>query len=57
MQMIFDKGEVKTAEIAEFVNRDRKTVQRILKKLCDNNLVEWIGTSNRDPRKIYKIKE
>ena len=54
--MIFDKGEVKTSEIAEFVGRDPRTVQRILKKLCDSNLIEWIGTSNRDPRKVYKIK-
>ena len=57
IQMIFDKGEVKTSEIAEFVNRDPRTVQRILKKLCDNNLIEWIGTSNRDPRRVYKIKK
>ena len=57
MQMIFDKGEVKTAEIADFIKRDKRTVQRILKKLCDNNLIEWFGTSNRDPRKVYRIKQ
>lgn len=57
MQIIFDKGEVKTAEIADFIKRDKRTVQRILKKLCDNNLIEWFGTSNRDPRKVYRIKQ
>ena len=57
MQMIFDKGEVKTAEIADFIKRDKRTVQRILKKLCDNNLIEWFGTSHRDPRKVYRIKQ
>ena len=57
MQMLFDKGESKTSEIAEFIDRDRKTARRLLKKLCDNNLIEWIGTSNKDPRKIYRIKK
>ena len=57
IQMIFDKVEVKTSEIAQFVDREPRTVQRILKKLCDNNLIEWVGTSNRDPRKVYRIKE
>ena len=57
IQMIFDKGEVKTSEIAEFIDRDPRTVQRMLKKLCDQNLIEWIGTSNRDPRRVYKIKK
>lgn len=56
MQMLFDKGESKTSEIAEFIDRDRKTAQRLLKKLCDDNLIEWIGTSNKDPRKVYRIK-
>lgn len=56
MQMLFDKGDSKTSEIAEFIDRDRKTAQRLLKKLCDDNLIEWIGTSNKDPRKVYIIK-
>ncbi len=56
MQMLFDKGESKTSEIAKFIYRDRKTAQRLLKKLCDDNLIEWIGTSNKDPRKVYRIK-
>lgn len=56
MQMLFDKGESKTSKIAEFIDRDRKTAQRLLKKLCDDNLIEWIGTSNKDPRKVYRIK-
>ena len=57
MQMIFDKGEVRTSEISEFIERDKRTVQRVLKKLCDDDLIEWVGTSNRDPRRIYRIKE
>ena len=41
----------------QFIDRDKRTVQRVLKKLCDNNLIEWIGTSSRDPRKVYRIKK
>lgn len=56
LQMIFDKGEVMTSQVAEFIDRDRKTAQRILKKLENRELIEWVGTSIRDPKKIYRIK-
>ena len=35
---------------------NRKTAQRILKKLENEGLIEWVGTSNKDPKKIYRIK-
>lgn len=56
IQFIFDKGDVTTHQIAEYIQRDRKTAQRILKKLENEALIEWIGTSNKDPKKIYRIK-
>jgi ATP-dependent DNA helicase RecG len=56
IQFIFDKGEVMTYQVAEYINRDRRTVQRLLKKLEDKGLIEWIGTSNKDPQKTYRIK-
>lgn len=56
IQFIFDKGDVMTHQIAEYIERDRKTVQRILKKLENEGLIEWVGTSNKDPKKIYRIK-
>jgi ATP-dependent DNA helicase RecG len=56
LQMIFDKGEVTTSQIADFINRDKRTAQRILKKLEDKSLVEWVGTSTRDPKKTYIAK-
>lgn len=56
IQFIFDKGDVMTHQIAEYIERDRKTAQRILKRLETEGLIEWVGTSNKDPKKIYRIK-
>ena len=56
LQIIFDKGEVTIFTLSSIIDRDKRTVQRILKKLVDNNLVEWFGTSIKDPKKVYRIK-
>lgn len=56
LQIIFDKGDVKPSQICEIINRDKRTVQRVLKSLVDNNLIEWFGTSIKDPKKVYRIK-
>ena len=56
LQIIFDKGDVTPIQIGEIINKDKRTVQRVLKKLGDNNLIEWFGTSIKDPKKIYRIK-
>lgn len=56
VQIVFDKVNVSTSEISELVERDRKTVQRILKKLETLELVEWVGSSIKDPKKYYRIK-
>ena len=56
VQIVFDKVNVSTSEISEIVARDRKTVQRILKKLETMELIEWVGSSIKDPKKYYRIK-
>ena len=56
IQAINDRGKMTTAELAELINRDRKTAQRKLKKLQDLDLITWIGTSTKDPKKVYIIK-
>ena len=56
IQAIHDRGKMTTSELAELINRDRKTVQRKLKKLQDLGLVTWIGTSIKDPQKVYILK-
>lgn len=57
LQIIFDKGEIMPAEICKIIDRDKRTVQRILKSLVDNNLIEWFGTSIKDPKKVYRLKK
>lgn len=57
LQIVFDKGEVKTVEICNIIKRDKRTIQRVLKSLTNANLIEWFGTSINDPKKTYKIKD
>ncbi len=57
IQFIFDKGDVMTQQIAEYIERDRKTAQRILKKLENEGLIEWVGTSNKDPKKYIELNK
>ena len=56
LQIIFDKGDVMPIQICEIIDRDKRTVQRVLKSLVDNDLIEWFGTSIKDPKKVYRIK-
>lgn len=56
LQIIFDKGDVMPIDICNIIDRDKRTVQRVLKNLVDNNLIEWFGTSIKDPKKVYRIK-
>ena len=44
-------------EIIEETNIADRTVRRILKKLLDNNTIEMVGNSEKDPNKKYKIIE
>ena len=44
-------------EIIEETNIADRTVRRILKKLLDNNTIEMVGNSEKDPNKKYKITE
>lgn len=56
IQAIHDRGKMTTSELATLISRDRKTVQRKLKKLQDLNLITWVGTSIKDPKRVYIIK-
>lgn len=44
-------------EIIEETNIADRTVRRILKKLLDNNTIEMVGNSEKDPNKKYRIAE
>lgn len=57
LQIIFDKGEVMPITICNIIDRDKRTVQRVLKSLVENELIEWFGTSIKDPKKVYRMKK
>ena len=57
LQYIYDKGEVSTKDISEFIDRSKRTAIRIINKLEDSDLIEWVGTSPQDPKKIFRIKQ
>ena len=42
--------------ICDIIDRDKRTVQRVLKSLLERDLIEWFGTSIKDPKKVYRIK-
>ena len=56
LQIIFDKGEVMPLTICDIIDRDKRTVQRVLKALVDRGLIEWFGTSIKDPKKVYRVR-
>ena len=57
LQYIYDKGEVSTKDISEFIDRSKRTAIRIINKLEDSDLIEWVGTSPQDPKKIFRVKQ
>lgn len=57
LQYIHDKGEASTKDISEFIDRSKRTAIRILNKLEDIDLIEWVGTSPQDPKKVFRVKQ
>ena len=53
-QLLLSDNEMKIIEETNIADR---TVRRILKKLLDNNTIEMVGNSEKDPNKKYKITE
>jgi len=56
LKFISDKGECGTAEIAKYIERADSTTRKLLKKLSEKDLIIWIGTSEKDPKRVYRIK-
>jgi ATP-dependent DNA helicase RecG len=48
-------GEVKTSELAKFLNADRKWIQVNLRNLAQ--IIEWTGKSPNDPSGKYRLKK
>ena len=56
LQFIADKGHCRTSEISRYIGRADSTTRKVLTKLKGKQLIDWIGTSEYDPKKVYKIK-
>lgn len=56
IRYISDKGEVGTTDLIKFTGRSRNTVLNVLKRLEEFQVIEWIGTNTKDPKKKYILK-
>lgn len=56
LQAIHDRGKITIKELSEMFNRDRRTIQRLMKKLEKQDIIIWVGTSIKDPQKYYQLK-
>ena len=57
LSFINDRGEANTTELTKYTGRSRNTVLSYLRKLEDLEIIEWIGTSNHDPKKKFILKK
>lgn len=57
IQAVDGRVQLSTKEIVELVGRPRNTVVKIINKLLKMDILEWIGTSITDPKKVYQIKK
>jgi len=45
-----------TSELIKHTGRSKNTVLKVLKKMEDLELIEWIGTNINDPKKKFRMK-
>ena len=57
LRFINDRSEASTTELTKYTGRSRNTVLSYLRKLEDIEIIEWIGTSNHDPKKKFILKK
>lgn len=56
LQFISDKGQASTSELVKYTGRSKNTVLKVMKKMEDLDLIEWIGTNINDPKKKFRMK-
>lgn len=56
LQYMYSTEQTKVKDIATLLQKGVITARRILKKLIERDIVEWRGTSTRDPKQYYVIK-
>ena len=57
MIAIYDQGSITSEETAKMIDRGKTTAVKILNKLMDMKLIEWIGTSKSDTKGNYILRK
>ena len=57
MIAIYDQGSITSEETAKMIDRDKTTAVKLLNKLMDMKLIEWIGTSKSDIKGNYILRK
>lgn len=57
IRFINDRGEASTMDLINYTNRSKNTVLKVLKKLEELEIIDWIGTNIYDPKKKFIIKK
>ena len=56
LQVIYDKGELTSEEVAKVIEHGKTTAVKLLNKLIEEDLIVWTGTSKNDNYGRYIIK-
>ncbi|MEM5621496.1 MarR family transcriptional regulator [Bacillus thuringiensis] len=55
LEIIYNKGKVKTMELAESLNITRQPAKKVLDSLVDKGFLRRVSTSVNDPNQYYEM--
>jgi len=55
-RLIREAGRASTGDLVSATGRSRPVVIRQLKALADSNVIEWVGSSPKDPRAYWRLR-
>lgn len=55
-RLIRETGRASTGDLVSATGRSRPVVIRQLKALADSNVIEWVGSSPKDPRAYWRLR-
>ena len=56
LQYLYTQNQITTKELAHWLNISTVTARNKLKKLLEDDLLEWNGSSQNDPNQFYTLK-
>lgn len=56
LRYIYSKGRITTKDASAYINKSIITGRKILRKLEDKGILQWVGSSKNDPNQYFKIK-